>query len=280
METQPIVIIQLRDRRPAWAFALSRCLVASVISSGCGSGSQADPPAADAGGDGTSIPGSGMVPVPGGSFMMGCNAAIDTECGADELPQHAVNVSSFEIDRTEVTYGALRNCVAGGGCAAPSNLDQYAPTEPVAWISWAGAQLYCQWANKRLPTEAEWEKAARGTDGRKYPWGNEAPDCTRANMSGCAGKPVAVGTVTGDVGPYGARDMAGNLSEWVGDWYGESYYAMSPMTDPTGPAAGMSRVTRGGSYLSSAKLLRTSSRDALPDASGLVYMGFRCAKAL
>jgi formylglycine-generating enzyme required for sulfatase activity len=221
-----------------------------------------------------------MVPVPGGRFMMGCNASIDAECDDDELPQHAVDVSAFEIDRTEVTYGQLRLCVAASGCAAPSNLDQFPATQPVAWISWTGSKRYCEWANKRLPTEAEWEKAARGTDGRKYPWGNDAPDCTRANLANCGGKPVDVGTLAGDVSPYGARDMAGNLSEWVGDWYGASYYASSPAADPTGPATGMSRVTRAGNYLSSAKLLRTSSRDELPEVSGLVYMGFRCARGL
>ena len=132
---------------------------------------------------------SATLPVPGGAFTMGCNAAVDQNCEGDENPMRSVTLTAFEIDQTEVTQGRYAACVAAGKCAPPScawNCDESA--SPAVCVTWDQAKAYCAWAGRRLPTEAEWELAARGTDGRKYPWGNDEPDCGRANMAVAAAR--------------------------------------------------------------------------------------------
>jgi len=228
-----------------------------------------------------------MVTVPAGAFWMGCNVAVDTQCGSDESPYHAVYLSEYQIDRTEVTQKAYSQCVFAGACAAPTC--DYSPSDwankPVACVNWQNAKDYCQWAGKRLPTEAEWEKAARGTDGRKYPWGNQTATCSYAVMyegsSGCgtsATFPVCSKSPVGD-SPYGACDMAGNVREWVSDWYSSSYYSTALTTDPQGPASGSYRVRRGGSFDSSDFTLRVSIRSYVNPSDYYGYLGFRCARS-
>lgn len=224
-----------------------------------------------------------MVLVPGGTFMMGCNAAIDTECDADESPYHEVTLSAFLIDRVEVTQTAYKLCVDDGGCGLPSG--GWDPMSlgpfPVTYVLRDTAWNYCAWAGKRLPTEAEWEYAARGDDGRKYPWGNSAPDCTLANGPGCGEALARSGEHPLGASPFGVLDMAGNVWEWVGDWYGA--YPSGPATDPTGPASGDRFPRRGGCYRStqcSNYTLRASDRHA-PDVfftADTAYYGFRCAR--
>ena len=225
------------------------------------------------------LPPAVMVEVPGGAFQMGCNAAVDTACAADEYPYHEVTLAAFQIDQTEVTQAAYQECLDATACTRPAlNFDprRWARV-PVSDVTFAQASAYCRWAEKRLPTEAEWEKAARGTDGRKYPWGDTAPTCALANMSGCRA-PEPVGSHPAGASPYGALDMAGNVGEWVADWYDPGYYSASPLNDPPGPSAGTEKLARGGSLGASARFLRTSSREHFAPTFTDLGIGFRCAR--
>jgi len=221
-----------------------------------------------------------MVFVPPATFWMGCNQGIDGGCGEGELPYHKVDLSGYYIDRTEVTQGEYDQCVLAGKCSRPACGFNPAstPDKPVVCVTWNQAGMYCSWAGKQLPTEAQWEHAARGTDGRVFPWGNEAPTCELAVMSGCGtsiGK-VCTRSPAGD-SFHGLCDMAGNAWEWVNDWYGEQYYATSASVDPTGPTSGRSRVARGGSFDNTAGPLRASARSYGKDTFSAENLGFRCA---
>jgi formylglycine-generating enzyme required for sulfatase activity len=188
---------------------------------------------------------------------------------ATESPQHVVKVDAFYIDKYEVTHGEYRACVEAGECSRPANNYFYAlevyRDHPVNAISWRQADTYCRWLGKRLPTEAEWEKAARGTDGRLFPWGNEF-DPTRANLcdmrcaqewasatanDGFIATAPASGLYVRGISPYGAYNMVGNVWEWVSDWFAPDYYAISPAENPTGPDHGAELVVRGGGFYTS-----------------------------
>ena len=253
-----------------------------VVAAACGdspAGASAAPdasPADDAGG-GT---GGGMVLIPAGPFMMGCNDAVDTQCMPDERPFHQVTLSAFEIDPTEVTLAEFAKCLAANVCAGSEAPTTNPVDWPIGYISWDVANAYCTWVGKRLPTEAEWEKAARGADGRKYPWGNTDPDCSHANTQGCGGRVVGVGSLPLGASPYGVLGMAGNVSEWVEDLYSAAYYANSPASDPVNTVGGgRDRALRGGDYASPGNLTRVSTRFAHPQGSGQSYTGIRCARS-
>ena len=225
-----------------------------------------------------------MVEVAEGNFWLGC-APSDLECAEIEYPYHQVSLSSFAIDVTEVTVVAYRQCVEDGACSEPSTLESACnwgvegrDHHPVNCVDWNQADTYCTWAGKRLPSEAEWEKAARGTDERIYPWGDTVPDCTHAEFGGpCTGGTVEVGCKSEGAAPSGALDMAGNVWEWTEDWYDQEYYEHSPTTDPHGPEEGYYRVMRGGSYSYAAEFLRTSNRTVRTPFSFDEELGFRCA---
>jgi formylglycine-generating enzyme required for sulfatase activity/tRNA A-37 threonylcarbamoyl transferase component Bud32 len=234
-----------------------------------------------------------MVHVPAGEFIMGSD-----EGAGDEQPVHTVYLDAFYIDETEVTNAQFAqflneqgNQEEGGvtwldigneNCLITESGGQYQPKSgysdhPVIEVSWYGANAYCQWAGKRLPTEAEWEKAARGTDERTYPWG-EGIDCDHAQYSECGGRTVPVGSKPKGVSPYGALDMAGNVWEWVADWYDSGYYALSPENRPEGPASGGGRVIRGGSWLNDGAIVRAAHRDWFDPVVAYYLVGFRCAR--
>jgi formylglycine-generating enzyme required for sulfatase activity len=230
-----------------------------------------------------------LVYVPAGEFTMGSK-----DGGSDAQPVHTVYLDAYWIDQTEVTNAMYAKCVAAGKCQPLSsnashtrssyyNNTQYA-NYPVVYVDWNDAQTYCAWAGRRLPTEAEWEKAARGTDGRIYPWSGYSPTCSLANywtMDGsCIGDTIKVGSYLAGASPYGALDMAGNVWEWAADWYAENYYASSPLSNPTGPASGQVRVLRGGSWGDSVDDIRSAFRFRFNPDKANSYQGFRCSRSL
>jgi serine/threonine-protein kinase len=203
-----------------------------------------------------------MVYVPAGKFLMGSTRG-DPDAYDNEKPQHTVYLDAFWIDSTEVTNAQYRKCVEAGACEEPGCWDDEmdnAPQQPVVCVTWSDARDYAAWVGGRLPTEAEWEKAARGTDGRIYPWGNRPPNCSKANYSGCLGKANTVGAYTSSASIYGALDMAGNVWEWVADRYDERYYAHSPKRNPQGPDSADRRVVRGGAFFDDPGSIRCAYR--------------------
>jgi hypothetical protein len=223
--------------------------------------------------------------VPAGSFQMGFDSTEDV----DYKPVHPASLNAFWIHETEVTNRQYANCVAAGICQPPVRSmefpDWYDQPEhqddPLVGVTWDQADQYCQWIGARLPTEAEWELAARGLQAFLYPWGNDDPECRFANYSGCLypnpAEPVWAGYLVEGKSPFDALDLTGNVNEWVQDWYSADYYQTAPAGNPQGPETGEQRVVRGGGYLTPIDQLQAYLRSALtPDASQS-DLGFRCA---
>ena len=271
---------------------------------------------------------SEMVRVPAGTFVMGADAieienftrACEEEFGPEIGSQACIDkrsedfatatprwvfVSGFEIDRYEVTTAQYRECVARGPCdmrPLVAGDSRYAVDEwPMVNVTWDDAVTYCGWRGKRLPTEAEWEKAARGTDGRRWPWGEYdradganlgriEPEIERPPQPGSLGGAIDAadgyrelappGSLPFGRSPYGAQDMAGNASEWVSDWYDENGYAAMTTVDPSGPKSGHLRVTRGGSFYEPRFFARTYYRNADLPTERSITRGMRCARDL
>jgi formylglycine-generating enzyme required for sulfatase activity len=248
-----------------------------------------------------------LVFVAGGKFNMG-TTEDEPAAEPDEFPQHLIQVDSFWIDQAEVTNARFGSCVENGACQAPPSafsseftfeyfgVDAYADY-PVVNVSWNQAQDYCTWVGRRLPTEAEWEKAARGRPGKTFPWGwfGQATD-DRLNYCDAQCPYVwrdaarddgfrltsPVGAFAKGASPYGALDMAGNVWEWVADWYDPDYYASSPAENPPGPDTGTLRGLRGGSWLDGLlgkrfAFARTANRYCHDPGLTRSYIGFRCA---
>ncbi len=236
--------------------------------------------------------GAPMVLIPAGAFTMGSNDGLPAE-----RPEHVITLDAYMIDRYEVSLRLYRTFLQEAQRDAPPTWDDEAAEtvgdRPAVGVSWADASAYCTWAGKRLPTEAEWEKGARGTDGRKYPWGSMQPFVDIANYNrgvwvseavtlvgvagGVEGMSVRHGLKEGGRSPYGLHHMAGNAAEWVADWYDREYYAKSPEKNPTGPEKGEKKVIRGGSWSDLPVALRASARvSAEPDFQDRA-IGFRCA---
>lgn len=229
--------------------------------------------------------------VPAGEFSMG--AAEDDPLAKDhEKPQHRVYLDAYWIDRSEVTNANFAKCVAAGGChprlytpyrdgiASKTRLDYYENPAfadfPVLMYDFDEAAAYCRWAGRRLPSEAEWEKAARGTDTRIFPWGDRL-DCQKASYYECSKDTSTASSYLPGASPYGALNMAGNVWEWVADWYDPGYYTQSPQANPTGPDHGDFRVRRGGGCTSLKRDLRLTTRaSGAPKHYFDGQMGFRC----
>lgn len=230
------------------------------------------------------LPPAPMAVVPEGSFLMGANG---TDALEDERPQHEVWLDRFEIDRFEVSIGHYAEYMSAQKPPPPWQWENADPLQhrdrPVVGVNWWDADAYCRWRGKRLPTEAEWEKAARGTDQRLFPWGNQAPNDRLANFA--LGARFSYSQALMPVqqyelgrSPYGLYQMAGNAGEWVADWYESRYYETSPSRNPSGPTVGSFRVLRGGSWSDLPKYLLTYGRFKLPPETRNSYTGFRCAR--
>jgi eukaryotic-like serine/threonine-protein kinase len=221
-----------------------------------------------------------MVYVQAGKFTMGSNSYDD------EKPIHKVTLHAYWIDQTEVTNALYVKCVDAGVCQPPSSPASsmrsglyYGNPEfndyPVIHVDWNKAKTYCKWAGRRLPTEAEWEKAARGTDERTYPWGNDSPTNDLLNFNGSVGDTTQVGTYPNGASPYGAYDMAGNVWEWVSSMYQPYPYSATDGREDL--SANGSRVLRGGAWDHNDYLVRSVSRGGYKPSYDSGYVGFRCA---
>lgn len=219
-----------------------------------------------------------MILIPAGEFSMGSDQG-----DPDEKPVHQVYLDAFTIDKFEVTNARYKTCVEAGACQPTSGIGIMAYTDPaladfpVGRVDWSMAKTFCAWNGARLPSEAEWEKAARGTDQRTYPWG-EKISCEQANILGCGSGPNAVGSHPQGASPFGLEDMAGNVWEWVADFYADTYYVNSPARNPAGSQVGTLRVIRGGGWGYDASYARTTLRYGYDPATLQNDLGFRCAR--
>jgi formylglycine-generating enzyme required for sulfatase activity len=224
------------------------------------------------------IDGATMVFVPAGEFLMGSPNGVSITA---EQPQRKVYLDAYYIDKTEVTVAAYRKF-----CEATKRAMPYGPPawgwvdeHPIANVSWDDATAYAAWAGKALPTEAQWEKAARGGDGRPYPWGFawDAAKCSNSVGANMSDKPSPVGSFPKGKSPYGCLDMAGNVWEWCADWYGADYYKDGPAKNPTGPDTGKWHVLRGGSWdFTGPDIFRAAYRYVDEPANRISDQGFRC----
>jgi formylglycine-generating enzyme required for sulfatase activity len=241
-----------------------------------------------------------MVMIPAGTFIMGSDKKVDRNAYPAEFPQRKVYLDAYEIDKFEVTTVQFLKFVLAANRAPlidwqydGGNFQETMASHPVMHVSWFDADAYCKWAGKRLPTSAEWEKAARGEDGRIYPWGNEPAGLSRANFgrTGLSGpvrdRPerlllyppiISVDKYENAVSPYGLFQMAGNVAEWTADWYDPHYYKRAPDRNPKGPETGTQKAFRGGGWIDSTPSVRPAQRNGTDPSTKMNWLGFRCAR--
>lgn len=223
--------------------------------------------------------GEKMVFIPGGEFTMGTDSESAQE---NEKPAHTVFTDPFWIYQTQVTNAMFRVCVEAGVCIKhvgevdPHFFDPEYDDHPVVYISWQEALSYCEWQGGRLPTEAEWEKAARGSSDRFYPWGEISAGPDVVNAANAVGDTTAVGSYPDFPSFYGVLDMGGNVREWVMDWFDPLYFSISPRENPTGSATGTEKVLRGAGYFDPYPMSETTNRASHEPASPGINRGFRC----
>jgi formylglycine-generating enzyme required for sulfatase activity len=241
-----------------------------------------------------------MVKIPAGTFLMGSDKKVDRNAYQPEFPQRRVYLDAYEIDKYEVTTVQFLKFVLASDRKPlidwqyeGGNFQETMANHPVMHVSWFDADAYCRWAGKRLPTSAEWEKAARGEDGRIYPWGNEPAGLSRANFgrTGLSGpvrdRPerlllyppiISVDKYDNGVSPYGVFQLAGNVAEWTADWYDPHYYKTAPDRNPKGPEKGTQRAFRGGGWIDSTPSVRPAQRNGTDPNTKMNWLGFRCAR--
>lgn len=248
----------------------------------------------------SSADGMPQVYIPAGILHMG---GYDVRAAPDEFPAHDVAIDTFWMDQLEVTTAMYALCVSAGACDLPQNpgtariANYFGNPEfndyPVIYVTWGQAKTYCEWANRRLPSEAEWERAARGDDMRTFPWGEDKPDWRFANFNMLVTDTSRAGSYAMGASPFGVLDMAGNVAEWTNDFYDFDFYLTSPLANPLGPesSSSMNRVVRGGSLgdaeinirVSKRSSVRGSSMNAAPGSESYLgdfspRIGFRCAE--
>ena len=245
---------------------------------------------------------SEMVMVPAGEFLMGSDKKTDRLAYRSEIPQHPVYLDAFEIGKYEVTALEYLKFVLATNRSPQldwrydgGNFQESMAHHPIMHVTWHDADAYCKWAGQRLPTEAEWEKAARGSDGRLFPWGQEYAGPTRANFgrTGLSGpvrdRPerlllyppiISVDKYENALSPYGLYQTIGNVAEWVADWYSPDYYKAAPDRNPQGPETGTQKAFRGGGWMDSTTTMRVAMRNGTDPNTKINWLGFRCAKSV
>ena len=220
--------------------------------------------------------------IPAGEFLMGSNRN-DSSKSDDELPQHSVYLDAFWISTTQVTNAMFNTCVNAGVClysvshtTNPNYLNPLYANHPVVYVSWQAAQTYCSWTGGRLPTEAEWEKAARGPEGLRYAWGEELPRLKFVNAANEYGTTTIVGLFPYGKSYYSTFDMGGNVREWVYDWYDPTYYQYASDRNPAGPENGEKKVLKGASFSDDYGYCRAANREAHVPLSPGNVRSFRC----
>lgn len=277
MSNPPCCIKAMIQNGVSVSFSVLYILIFATITNGCASVG----PHARENHQTSSIDGMEMILIPAGSFEMG-SAAQDAQAMDDERPIHTVDLNAYWMDKTEITNKMYAGCITANFCTEPARSPYYLQAQyanhPIRGISWTQAETYCAWADRRLPSEAEWEKAARGTDGRIYPWGNMPPNSQLANFNQSVNDTRPVGSYPSGASPYGILDMAGNVWEWVADGYNPLYYSISLDFNPISDTVKNLKVLRGGNWDSNAQGIRSANRFwAFPGRNDTD--GFRCAKS-